>query len=65
VVSRNCFYIWLNVDDHVLWVPVTTAWCVLRLRMEEWPLIWRAAANTLNKQLWTADEGWFTSLGVG
>jgi len=32
------------------WVPVTTAWRVLRLRMEEWPPIWRVAANILNKQ---------------
>jgi hypothetical protein len=49
----------------VLWVPVTTAWRVLRLRLEEWPLIWRAAANTLNKQSRTADEGWSSSLAVG
>ena len=33
-----------------LWVPVTTAWRVLRLRMEERPPIWRVAANKLNKQ---------------
>jgi len=32
------------------WVPVTTAWCVLRLRMEERPPIWRVAANIINKQ---------------
>ena len=32
-----------------LWVPVTTAWCVLRLQMEEWPPIWRVAVNKLNK----------------
>jgi len=31
-------------------VPVTTAWCVLRLRMEEQPPIWRGAANMVNKQ---------------
>jgi hypothetical protein len=37
----------------------------LRLRMEERPPIWRAAANTLNKQCRTADEGWSSSLGVG
>ena len=28
-----------------LWVPVTTAWRVLRLRMEERPPIWRGAAT--------------------
>ena len=47
------------------WVPVTTARCVLRLRMEEWPPIWKVAANILNMQSWTADEGWSSSLGVG
>ena len=47
------------------WVPVTTAWRVLRLRMEERPPIWRVAANKLNKQSRTANEGWSSSLGVG
>ena len=47
------------------WVPVTTAWRVLRLRMEERPPILRVAANVLNKQSRTADEGWSSSLGVG
>jgi hypothetical protein len=28
-----------------MWVPVTTAWRVLRLRMEEWPPIWGVAVN--------------------
>jgi hypothetical protein len=37
------------------WVPVTTEWRVLRLRMEERPPIWRVAANRLNKQSRTAD----------
>ena len=31
-----------------MWVPVTTAWRVLGLRMEEWPPIWRVAVNKLN-----------------
>jgi len=30
------------------WVPVTTAWLILRLRMEERPPVWRVAANILN-----------------
>jgi hypothetical protein len=38
------------------WVPVTAAWHVLRLRLEEWLPIWRVAANTFNKQSWTADK---------
>jgi hypothetical protein len=41
------------------WVPVTTAWRVLKLRVEEW----RVAANILNKQSRTADKGWYSSLG--
>ena len=49
----------------MMWVPVTTAWRVLGLRMEEWPPIWRVAVNKLNKQPQTADEGWSSSLGVG
>jgi uncharacterized protein (DUF2461 family) len=48
-----------------MWVPVTTAWRVLRLRIEERPPIWRAAVNKLNKQPRTADEEWSSSLGVG
>ena len=48
-----------------MWVPVTTAWCVLRLRMEERLPIWRVAANELNKQSRTADEVWSSSLEVG
>ena len=46
------------------WVPVTTARLVLSLRMEERHPIWRVAANILNKQSRTADEGWSSSLGV-
>ena len=48
-----------------LWVPVTTAWRVLRLWMEERPPTWRVAANKLNKQSRTADNGWSSSLGIG
>ena len=39
------------------WVLVTKAWRVLRLRIEERPPIRRVAANKLNKQSRTADEG--------
>ena len=47
------------------WVPVTTAWRVLRLWMEGRPPIWKVAANKLNKQSRTADEEWSSSLGIG
>jgi hypothetical protein len=30
-----------------------------------WPLIWRVAANILNKQWQTADMGWSFILGFG
>jgi hypothetical protein len=45
------------------WVPVITAWRVLRLRMEERPQIWRVAENILNKQSQTADNGLTSSFG--
>jgi hypothetical protein len=53
------------VEPVHMWVPVTTAWRVLRLRIEERPPIWRVAVNKLNKQPRAADEGWSSSLGVG
>jgi len=37
----------------------------MRLRMEERPPMWTVAANILNKQSRTADEGWSSSLGFG
>ena len=49
----------------MFWVPVTTAWRVLRFGIKERPPIRRAAANKLNKQSQTADEGWSSSLGFG
>jgi hypothetical protein len=55
-------YIMLTSDE---WVPATTAWRVLRLRMEEGPPICRVAANIINKQSRTTDKGWSSSLGVG
>ena len=47
------------------WVPVITAWRVLRLRVEEQPPVRRVAANILNKQSRKADKGWSSSLGLG
>ena len=44
------------------YLPVTTAWRVLR---EVRPPIWRVAANIRNKQSRTDDKGWSSSLGVG
>ena len=47
------------------WVPLTTAWRVLRLRMKEGPPIRRVAANKLNGQSRTADKGWSSTCGFG
>ena len=47
-----------------LWVPVTTAWRVLRLRMEDRTPIQRVAVSKSNKQSRTADKGWSSSWGV-
>jgi len=47
----------LCVNNRDKWVPVTTAWRVYRLRMEERPPIWRVAENILNKQSQTTDMG--------
>ena len=54
-INRMSGLLALNIGKYggegpCLWVPVTTSWRVLRLRMEERPLIWRVAANKLNKQ---------------
>ena len=50
-----------NVRDK--WVPVATAWRVLRLRMEERPPIWTVSANILNKQSRMADKCLFSNFG--
>jgi len=47
------------------WVPVTTAWRVLRMGIEERPPIWRVAANILHIQSRTTIKGWSSSLIVG
>jgi hypothetical protein len=46
------------------WVPVTMAWRILRLQMEEQPAVGRVAVNVLNKQSQTAKKGWSYSFGV-
>jgi len=37
-------------------IPVTMAWCILWLQIEEWPPIWRVLANIMNKESQTADK---------
>jgi hypothetical protein len=46
-------------------VHIITAWRVLRLRMEEWPPVWRVEENVLNKQSPTADNMLSPTLGIG
>jgi len=50
------------VQISVISGTVTTAWRVLRCRIEDRLPIWRIAANTLNKQPRKADKGCFSSL---
>jgi hypothetical protein len=53
----------LKVALRAVWRQVTTAWRVLRLRIEERPPMWKAAAAyVLNKHSRTADKGYFYSL---
>jgi hypothetical protein len=53
-------------DLHIMWVPVTTAWCVLRLQMEETASrIWKVATNILNKSHGQSTEGVPLSQGFG
>jgi len=61
--DTGCFYCKISIHDK--WVPFTTAWRVLKLRIEERPPIWRVAANILNKQSWTADNGCPPAWGSG
>jgi hypothetical protein len=57
------YYLFIYFRDK--WFPVTTAWRVLRMRMEERPPILWTAANILNKLSRAADKGWYPTLGVG
>jgi len=64
------FYIFISNDISMMMtrdklVPVTTVWRVLRSWMEEQPTIWRVAGNILNKQSWTPEKWWSSSVGVG
>ena len=59
--NNKSVYTTLSVFD----VPVTTAWRVLRLRIEERLPIRRVAANKLNKQSRTANKGISFSSRVG
>jgi hypothetical protein len=59
VYCINCYSVFCGK-----WIPVTTAWRVLGLRMEERPPMW-VGANILNKQSRTANKVWSSSLGVG
>jgi len=46
-------------------VPITTAWRVLRLRMEERPPVWRVAVNILNKHCVQPTRSGTPALGLG
>jgi len=44
----DCYFMWMWSLGRDKWVSVTTAWHILRLRMEERPSKWTVAANILN-----------------
>jgi hypothetical protein len=53
-------------DNHVKWFPCHHGMAHPRVSDGGDHLqIQRVAANILNKQLWTADKGWSSSLGAG
>ena len=52
-----------GIRSHDQWVPVTTAWRVFRLRLEERSPIWSEAMNILNKQSRTAVKECSSNLG--
>jgi hypothetical protein len=54
-----------TLTEYDKWVRVNKARRFLRLRIEEWPPIWRVAANILNVQSLTTGTRWSSSLGVG
>jgi hypothetical protein len=45
------------IEPYDKWGPVTTAWRVLRLRMEVRPPTWKVAANVLNKPFVDSRQG--------
>jgi hypothetical protein len=49
---------------HVRWVPVTTSWCGLGLRMEQPPAM-EGNCEYMNNQPRTNDKVWSSSCGVG
>jgi len=51
--------------SHDKLVPVTMAWRVIGLRMEERPPMWAVTANIVNKQSRAADKVWSSRLGDG
>ena len=57
--------IMLAHSGHDKWVPVTTAWLVLRLRLEERPPVWRVAANIVNKSCGQPTRGGPPAWGLG
>ena len=65
IISIEVYKGSVAIYPRVKWVPATTAWRVLKLRMEERPPIWRVAANILNRQSRAGDKGWSSSWGVG
>lgn len=49
VAGHETTYDVLSGDEFVTCVPVTTAWCILNLRVQEGFEVRKEAANVLNK----------------
>jgi hypothetical protein len=63
---KSFFKFVTNVLTHVRWVPCHHGMARPQVVDGGDALqFWRAAANILNKQSWTADKGWSSSLRVG
>jgi hypothetical protein len=55
-----------TTHSHVRWVPCHHGMARPQVADGGDTLqFWRVAANILNKQSWTGDKGWSSSLGVG
>jgi hypothetical protein len=60
------FFIVTKIHSHVSWVLCHYSMARPQVVNEgDGFQIWRVVANISNKQSWTADKGWSSSMGVG
>lgn len=64
-LNKNPVHIRHTFNNHLnAIVIIIMPWSVLRLGKEGGLKIWRVVSSTLNKQSWTDDNGWSSSLGI-